>query len=66
MAAQCRAMVGFMDAGSEVFDYGNSLRTEAKLGGFDRAFDYPGFPARLYPAAVLRGKGAVPLGGSVG
>ena len=37
MAMHCRAMVGFMDKGSEVFDYGNSLRTEAKLGGFERA-----------------------------
>jgi urocanate hydratase len=50
MAAHCQAMVGFMDAGSEVFDYGNSLRAEAKLGGFDRAFDYPGFlPAYIRP-----------------
>ncbi len=50
MATHCRAMVGFMDAGAEVFDYGNSLRAEAKLGGFDRAFDYPGFlPAYIRP-----------------
>ena len=43
-------MVGFMDAGAEVFDYGNSLRAEAKLGGFERAFDYPGFvPAYIRP-----------------
>ncbi|MFZ1439779.1 MAG: urocanate hydratase [Candidatus Microthrix subdominans] len=50
MAAHCEAMVGFMDAGAEVFDYGNSLRAEAKLGGFDRAFDYPGFlPAYIRP-----------------
>lgn len=50
MAAHCRAMVGFLDAGAEVFDYGNSLRTEAKLGGFARAFDYPGFlPAYIRP-----------------
>ena len=50
MAAHCEAMVGFMDAGSEVFDYGNSLRAEAKLGGFERAFDYPGFlPAYIRP-----------------
>ena len=57
MAAQCQAMVGFMDAGSEVFDYGNSLRTEAKLGGFDRAFDYPGFlPAYIRPL-FCEGKG---------
>jgi urocanate hydratase len=50
MAAHCEAMVGFMDAGAEVFDYGNSLRAEATLGGFGRAFDYPGFvPAYIRP-----------------
>jgi urocanate hydratase len=50
MAIHCQAMVGFMDAGAEVFDYGNSLRAEAKLGGFERAFDYPGFlPAYIRP-----------------
>ena len=50
MARHVEAMVGFMDAGAEVFDYGNSLRAEAKLGGFERAFDYPGFlPAYIRP-----------------
>jgi urocanate hydratase len=57
MAAHCAAMVGFMDAGAEVFDYGNSLRAEARLGGFDRAFDYPGFlPAYIRPL-FCEGKG---------
>ena len=57
MAAHCAAMVGFLDRGSEVFDYGNSLRAEAKLGGFDRAFDYPGFlPAYIRPL-FCEGKG---------
>ncbi len=56
-AAHCYAMVGFMDAGAEVFDYGNSLRAEAKLGGFERAFDYPGFvPAYIRPL-FCEGKG---------
>jgi urocanate hydratase len=56
-AAHCYAMVGFMDAGAEVFDYGNSLRAEAKLGGFERAFDYPGFvPAYIRPV-FCEGKG---------
>lgn len=50
MATHVEAMVGFLDAGAEVFDYGNSLRVEAKLGGYDRAFDYPGFlPAYIRP-----------------
>ena len=57
MARHCEAMVGFMDAGAEVFDYGNSLRAEAKLGGFGRAFDYPGFvPAYIRPL-FCEGKG---------
>ena len=57
MAEHCRAMVGFLDLGSEVFDYGNSLRTEAQLGGFERAFDYPGFlPAYIRPL-FCEGKG---------
>ena len=38
---------------------------EAQLGGFERAFDYPGLRARLHPPAVLRGQGPVPLGGAV-
>src|SRR6202453_4868625 len=51
------AMVGFMDAGAEVFDYGNSLRGEAQLGGYPRAFDYPGFvPAYIRPL-FCEGKG---------
>jgi urocanate hydratase len=56
-AAHCNAMVGFLDAGAEVFDYGNSLRAEAQLGGFERAFAYPGFvPAYIRPL-FCEGKG---------
>ncbi len=56
-AAHCFAMVEFKDAGAEVFDYGNSLRREAQLGGFERAFDYPGFvPAYIRPL-FCEGKG---------
>ncbi|MGP8205289.1 MAG: urocanate hydratase [Acidimicrobiales bacterium] len=57
MAAHCAAMVELMDRGAEVFDYGNSLRAEAALGGFERAFDYPGFiPAYIRPL-FCEGKG---------
>ncbi|MBK8461716.1 MAG: urocanate hydratase [Nigerium sp.] len=50
MAAHVAAMVGFADAGAEVFDYGNSIRDEARKGGFDRAFAFPGFvPAYIRP-----------------
>ncbi|HVC13274.1 MAG TPA: urocanate hydratase [Acidimicrobiales bacterium] len=57
MATHCEALVALMDKGAEVFDYGNSLRAEARLGGFDRAFDYPGFvPAYIRPL-FCEGKG---------
>lgn len=50
MAAHVKAMVEFQDAGAEVFDYGNSIRDEARIGGYDRAFDFPGFvPAYIRP-----------------
>ncbi len=57
MAAQVAAMVSFLDAGAEVFDYGNSIRGEAELAGYDRAFDFPGFvPAYIRPL-FCEGKG---------
>ncbi len=57
MAVHCEALVALMDKGAEVFDYGNSLRAEARLGGFERAFDYPGFvPAYIRPL-FCEGKG---------
>ena len=50
MAVHVEAMVGFMDAGAEVFDYGNSIRGEAEVAGYTRAFDFPGFvPAYIRP-----------------
>jgi len=57
MAKHVEAMVGFLDAGAEVFDYGNSIRDEARQGGFDRAFAFPGFvPAYIRPL-FCEGKG---------
>jgi urocanate hydratase len=57
MVRQVVSMVGFMDAGAEVFDYGNSIRGEAQLGGFERAFAFPGFvPAYIRPL-FAEGKG---------
>ncbi|MGX1672803.1 urocanate hydratase [Streptomyces sp. NPDC055400] len=50
MARHVEAMVGFLDAGAEVFDYGNSIRDEARKAGYQRAFDFPGFvPAHIRP-----------------
>jgi urocanate hydratase len=57
MARHCAAMVGMQDRGAEVFDYGNSLRAEARIGGFERAFSYPGFvPAYIRPL-FCKGRG---------
>lgn len=57
MAKHVEAMVGFQDAGAEVFDYGNSIRGEAQLAGYERAFAFPGFvPAYIRPL-FCEGKG---------
>jgi len=57
MAAHVAAMVGFADAGAEVFDYGNSIRGEAEAAGYSRAFAFPGFvPAYIRPL-FCQGKG---------
>jgi urocanate hydratase len=57
MAEHVRAMVGFQDVGAEVFDYGNSIRGEAELAGYERAFAFPGFvPAYIRPL-FCEGKG---------
>ena len=57
MAKHVEAMVGFMEKGSEVFDYGNSIRDEARKGGYKRAFAFPGFiPAYIRPL-FCEGKG---------
>jgi urocanate hydratase len=57
MARHVQAMVEFSDAGAEVFDYGNSIRDEARLGGYERAFEFPGFvPAYIRPL-FCEGKG---------
>ncbi|MEA5454886.1 urocanate hydratase [Sinomonas sp. JGH33] len=50
MARHVQAMVEFQDEGAEVFDYGNSIRDEARKGGYERAFEFPGFvPAYIRP-----------------
>jgi urocanate hydratase len=50
MARHVQAMVEFQDEGAEVFDYGNSIRDEARKGGYGRAFEFPGFvPAYIRP-----------------
>ncbi|KTS11830.1 urocanate hydratase [Microbacterium testaceum] len=50
MARHVEAMVEFQKRGAEVFDYGNSIRDEARQGGYADAFAFPGFvPAYIRP-----------------
>jgi urocanate hydratase len=57
MATHVEAMVGFLDAGAVTFDYGNNLRAGAELGGFDRAYAYPGFVPAFVRPMFCEGKG---------
>jgi urocanate hydratase len=57
MAKQVEAMVAFQDRGAEVFDYGNSIRGEAQLGGYERAFSFPGFVPEYLRPLFCEGKG---------
>jgi urocanate hydratase len=57
MATHCEAMVGFQQAGSEVFDYGNNLRGEAQTAGFADAFSYPGFVPAYIRELFCEGSG---------
>ena len=57
MAKHVEAMVGFQDAGAEVFDYGNSIRGEAKLHGYERAFDFEGFVPKYIRPLFCEGRG---------
>ena len=57
MARHVEAMVGFQDKGVEVFDYGNSIRDEARQGGYDRAFEFEGFVPKYIRPLFCEGKG---------
>jgi urocanate hydratase len=59
MAEHVAAMVGFLDAGAVVFDYGNNLRAGAELGGLphERAYAYPGFVPAFVRPLFCEGKG---------
>jgi urocanate hydratase len=57
IAVHVRAMLGFKEKGSVVFDYGNNIRGQARDAGVENAFDFPGFvPAYIRPM-FCQGKG---------
>ena len=57
MARHCEAMVEYQRRGAEVFDYGNSLRDQARIGGFAGAFSYPGFVPAYIRDQFCEGRG---------
>ena len=59
MARHVEAMVGFLEKGSVVFDYGNNLRAGAEIGGLarERAYAYPGFVPAFVRPMFCEGKG---------
>jgi len=59
MAEHVDAMVGFLERGAVVFDYGNNLRAGAEQGGLahDRAYAYPGFVPAFIRPLFCEGKG---------
>jgi urocanate hydratase len=57
MAEELEAMLGFQEAGAEVFDYGNNIRAGAKDAGCERAFDVVGFVPKYIRPLFCVGKG---------
>jgi len=54
---QVRAMVAFKEQGAVVFDYGNNIRGQAKSGGYNDAFCFPGFVPAFIRPQFCRGRG---------
>jgi len=52
-----KAMVGFLHAGSVVFDYGNNIRGQAEKAGYKDAFEFPGFVPAFIRPLFCRGSG---------
>ena len=52
-----RAMLALQRAGSTVFDYGNTIRTEAHDQGLQDAFDIPGFVPEYVRQLFCQGRG---------
>ena len=57
IATHVRGLLEFVRAGSYVFDYGNNLRGEAREGGVEDAFSYPGFVLAYIRPLFCRGIG---------
>ncbi|HCG03450.1 MAG TPA: urocanate hydratase [Chloroflexi bacterium] len=52
-----QSMVGLMNAGAVVFDYGNNIRQQAFDAGYADAFQFPGFVPEFIRPLFCEGKG---------
>ena len=57
MVAHVEAILEMQRRGAIAFDYGNNLRAQAKLGGLDEAFGYPGFVPAFIRDSFCEGRG---------
>ncbi len=57
MATHVEAILAMQKRGAVAFDYGNNLRTQAKMAGVQNAFDYPGFVPAFIRDSFCEGRG---------
>ena len=57
IAGHVRAILAMQRAGAIAFDYGNNLRTQAKLAGVTDAMEYPGFVPAFIRDSFCEGRG---------
>jgi urocanate hydratase len=57
IAQHVQAILEMQRRGAVAFDYGNNLRTQAKLAGVNDAFDYPGFVPAFIRDSFCEGRG---------
>lgn len=57
IAQHVEAILAMQRRGAIAFDYGNNLRTQAKLAGVTNAFDYPGFVPAFIRDSFCEGRG---------
>ncbi len=57
IAQHVEAILEMQRRGAIAFDYGNNLRTQAKLAGVTDAFSYPGFVPAFIRDSFCRGRG---------
>ncbi len=57
MATHVEAILTMQKRGAVAFDYGNNLRTQAKIAGVQNAFDYPGFVPAFIRDSFCEGRG---------